>query len=231
MKSDNVIFTVGITQEPVFSWGNTYEIIPSKLDDKGEIYFNVNKNSIVSWEEWNSCLKPYNVTKRGKEHVVTLDETKNNESLQSSLSLKEDGDGFNYIVDALSEGKQDDVKKFLGYIKNAVSYYKIKNSDSQGKLTTSSAISFIEFMRYIPAFYNKDGIKVYIDDRTGFFGVIYKKTSSNSGTLNILVKDNYEIDFSFAKRRKGVITITGVAKFGKHLDNSGQIRSVFKLME
>ncbi|MDZ9005848.1 hypothetical protein SNA18_22195 [Escherichia coli] len=235
MKSDNVIFTVGITQEPMFSLENTYEITSSKLEDKGEIYFNINKNSIVSWEEWNSCLKPYNVTKRGEEHVVTLGETKFNELLQSSLSLKEDCDGFNYIVDTLSEGKQDDVKKFLGYIKNALSYYKIKNSDSQGELTTiksySSAISFLEFMRYIPAFYNKDGIKVYIDDRTGFFGVIYKKTSSNSGTLNILVKDNYEIDFSFAKRRKGVITITGVAKFGKHLDNSDQIRSVFKLME
>ncbi|HCN9336823.1 TPA: hypothetical protein N6754_004762, partial [Escherichia coli] len=89
MKSDNVIFTVGITQEPVFSLENTYEITSSKLEDKGEIYFNINKNSIVSWEEWNSCLKPYNVTKRGEEHVVTLGETKFNELLQSSLSLKE----------------------------------------------------------------------------------------------------------------------------------------------
>lgn len=50
MKSDNVIFTVGITQEPVFSLENTYEITSSKLEDKGEIYFNINKNSIVSWE-------------------------------------------------------------------------------------------------------------------------------------------------------------------------------------
>ena len=235
MKFDDVISQVYKNQKLVFCLEKTHEITSDKVEDKGAIYFNVNKNSIVSWGEWNSCLEVYKVTKPGQEHFVVLDEIKINALSQPSPSLKEVCDEFNHIVDTLSEGKQDDVKKFLGYVKNAVSHYKIKNPDFHEELTTiklySSAKSFIEFMRYIPAFYNKPGIKVYIDDRTGFFGVIYKRTSSNAGTLNILVKDNHEIDFSFAKRKKGVITITGVAKFGKNLDNSDQIRSVFKLME
>ncbi|EIM5862999.1 TPA: hypothetical protein MB809_005253 [Klebsiella pneumoniae] len=235
MKPDNVILTVDRTKEQLFYRETTYEITPHELEDKGSVYFSVNKNSFVSWGEWNSCLEVYKVTKPGEEYPAVLEALKINDLSTPSPSFELVCEGFNHIADTLSEGKQEEVKKFLGYVKNAVSHYKSKKDESQEELTPvklySSAKSFIEFMRYIPAFYNKLGIKVYIDDRTGFFGVIYKRTSFNAGTLNILVKDNHEIDFSFAKRRKGVVTITGVAKFGKHLDNSDQIRSVFKLME
>lgn len=208
---------------------------PQAYENTRSVFIDFIENDGVSWSGWASSLEDYKTTNFQKEigdgnkplegNVLNID-------FHSGNSICKEVD---YIIKDLAKDKNAEVGEFLHYVNNALQHYNKKISDTSINCSVvnwhASAASFIEFIRYVPAFYNKPNVKVYIDEKTGFFGLIYKRTSVNSGTLNILVKDNYELEFSFAKRRKGVVTITGLAKFGKNLSNSDQITSLFRLME
>jgi len=232
---DKVFFSISEGERNLLYKEISSKITPLDVKEQSTIFFSTNCNAVVSWDEWETSLESYGVTSFSFDSLPSDDGITIGSLCETGTSLDAMCHSMADMADKMSKGISSELEDFILYVKNAIFYYKNKKESGGNEIESlslySSAKSFIEFMRYVPAFYNKPGIKVYIDDRTGFFGVIYKRTSVKAGTLNILVKDNYEIDFSFAKRRKGVVTITGVAKFGKQLENSDQIRSIFRLME
>lgn len=219
----------------VFFDVTTSKSVPQAYENTQSVFIDFTENDGVSWSGWTSSLEGYktiNLQEGVDTHRDCLKKNVLHVDFTSDNSICNEVD---YIIKDIAKNNISQVGDFLQYINNALKHYNKKitnpNIDCSVADWRASAGSFIEFIRYVPAFYNKPNVKVYIDEKTGFFGLIYKRTSVNSGTLNILVKDNHELEFSFAKRRKGVVTITGVAKFGKDLSNSDQITSLFKLME
>ncbi|MGF6103223.1 hypothetical protein [Enterobacter sp. A4] len=194
-----------------------------------ESYINDSK-----WHEWASALENIKLLDDLSHQEFAYESNECNSSLVFFENCTQRFDNLCNITHNLSVDFKDS-GVFLEYIKNAITRHKEKVTERRRELSHehlyTAAKSFMEFLRYVPAFSVKRNIKVYIDDKTGYFGIIYKKSIHNAGTLNILVKDNFEIDFSYARKRKGVITITGIAKFGKHHENSDQILSLFRLME
>lgn len=234
--SDKVFLPINKTEGEIFYMQTSTEITLHKnYEERNYLFVDVRENDDITWSGWVKSLECYKVSNYSTECAIHEKDFSN--SMLSSFASSGDlmSDSVSSIIKNIAKDNNHEAKDFLGYIKNALEHYKKKKVSQEIEISehdwNSSARSFIEFMRYVPAFYNKPKIKVYVDERTGFFGVIYKRTTCNSGTLNILVKDNYELEFSFAKKRNGIITITGLAKFGKSLGNSDQIRSIFKLME
>lgn len=205
---------------------------PYKTQSSYYVYESFINNS--RWQEWESILEKVEIYEESHD-AYCLNSKDSNENSMGCIGKYEDH--FQHlcnITNNLSEESQNS-EVFLRYVRNAIAHHKNKVVQRKRILSAehlyTAAKSFMEFLRYVPAFSVKPEIKVYVDDKTGYFGIIYKKTIYNAGTLNILVKDNFEIDFSYAKKRKGIVTITGVAKFGRHHENSDQILSLFKLME
>lgn len=131
----------------------------------------------------------------------------------------------------ISDGTNDrDTIDLIEYIKNTVKVngdlFRSLGHDDLNK----SLRSLINLLKYVPAIKDRKGICFYFDNATKNFGFVYKLTNRNKGTLNILVCKDQEIQFSYARRVYGPATFTGVAKFGKNIKNSGQIKLLFNLM-
>ena len=94
-----------------------------------------------------------------------------------------------------------------------------------------SVRSFLELMRYFPAFDNSKS-SLFIDSDIGLFGAIIKE--QDLGTLSFLFKDDGEITYSFVKKepqldmktgrkKLKMIRIRGVAYFTNELNLSNNI--------
>lgn len=121
--------------------------------------------------------------------------------------------------------------KLIGYIKNTISSKRDVFEGKASERIAHSAMSMVNLIKYLPTFKNRDGISFYFDDDSMSFGLICKLTSRHKGTLNLLVKENQEVSFFYAKKVHGPVTISGVAKFGRNIKNSPQIRLLFNLMD
>ena len=200
-----------------------YEVI-----DEPEVHFNVKlSNSIVDYISSCDAVEyiPWDSWAKISNSISCVDD-----KFADNVEKINYHDFFISISDHIKK-EDTNIRSFYSYIDNVIFKYINDNEFVSRNELEASYQSLLQFIRYLPAFYNKEEIKVYIDSKTGFFGVIYKRTKDNLGTLNILVKDNKEVDFSFVKKRTGLITITGTAKFGKSHYNSDQIKSLFRLME
>jgi hypothetical protein len=93
-----------------------------------------------------------------------------------------------------------------------------------------SMVHLIRFSNFI----NFKRINLYIDISTGFFGFYLKNKRKEDGVLTVLVDSSGVVDYSVAlspRDRRSVTDFTGRVKFGKDVEDSVEIRRLFKLLE
>jgi hypothetical protein len=104
-------------------------------------------------------------------------------------------------------------------------YISESNENTLNKFTVPSSKSLLQLIRFLPDFPDKN-LNFYIDEMSGCFGVIIKPSSSKSSVLNLLMKENMEIVYSYVKRRNKIMKIRGVAYFNDDLNDSDEIRKI-----
>ena len=93
-----------------------------------------------------------------------------------------------------------------------------------------SMVHLIRFSNFI----NFKKINLYIDISTGFFGFYLKNKRKEDGVLTVLVDSSGVVDYSVAlspRDRRSVTDFTGRIKFGKDIEDSVEIKRLFKLLE
>lgn len=92
-----------------------------------------------------------------------------------------------------------------------------------------SSNSFLQLIRFIPDFPERN-LEVYLDEKTGYFGVTIKARTKEKPILNLLMKENKEVIFSFIKKKHKIIKISGTAYFNDHLDDSDEIKKIIRMI-
>ena len=92
-----------------------------------------------------------------------------------------------------------------------------------------STESLLQLVRFIPDFPERN-LKVYLDEMNGCFGVTIKVKSKEKPVLNLLMRENKEVIFSFIKRKKKIIKITGRAYFNDQFQDSSEIQNIIKMI-
>ena len=120
-------------------------------------------------------------------------------------------------------------KKF----RQAIDNYMDILSDETSSFVQPSIPSMVHLIRF-SNFINFKRINLYIDISTGFFGFYLKNKRKEDGVLTVLVDSSGVVDYSVAlspRDRRSVTDFTGRVKFGKDVEDSVEIRRLFKLLE
>ncbi len=122
-------------------------------------------------------------------------------------------------------------KYILQEAQNAYVRYKEDNDlNHYNKLPEPSTDSLYQLIRFIPEI-NRLHHSVYIDEASGCFGVTLKSSKRTKPILNLLMKENKEVIFSFIKKGKGMIKITGRAFFNHNLEDSNEINNLLRMIK
>lgn len=92
-----------------------------------------------------------------------------------------------------------------------------------------SANSLLQLVRFIP-YYPGRNVDVYLDEMTGCFGVTISSNAKGRPILNLLMRENREVIFSFVKRRNKIIKISGRAYFNDDLNDSDEIKNIIRMI-
>lgn len=156
------------------------------------------------------------------------------EFLNTFYNDNEVGDAEGYIRYVMSvvnrEGKYNYDSVLNKILASYLSYEKecVKTEQSYAE---ASVQSLLQIFRYIPFIYDKNNLDFYIDGETGFFGILRQLKHKNKGTLNILVKDNSELIYSYVKRKNGIMKFSGRGYTGRDLRNSDGILAILNIMD
>lgn len=177
---------------------------------------NITKNHVIS----------YDVVSERKEWNNTLTSSiEKNESV-SKLLLKLFESINNYDDDYLK-------KRYEKFLKKTEFVFNSYNSESENyenkKFKTPSRYSLMQLVRFIPE-YPMNNLSVYLEESTGFFGITIKQYSKEMPVLNLLMKDNKEVVFSFIKRKNGIIKISGRSYFNENLEDSDEIGNILRMI-
>ena len=124
----------------------------------------------------------------------------------------------------------DEYSNFFNMISHKYKEYKLEaNEKKLNKFHEVSIDSFFQLIRFIPEF-PKQNIDVYLDERTGCFGVTIRSEVKSKPLLNLLMQDNKEIIFSYIKRRKKIIKISGRAYFNDEYEDSCEMRRLIRII-
>jgi len=110
------------------------------------------------------------------------------------------------------------------------SFLKEKKECSKKVFPEPSAGSFLQLLRFLPEYPEKN-IEVFVDEKTGFFGLTIRIQEKGNSILNLVMDENREIIFSFIKRNQKINKISGRAFFNDHLEDSPEIRKIFQLLK
>ena len=122
-------------------------------------------------------------------------------------------------------------KEFLSKILDAYGTY-ISDLDENkvNKFSEPEIVSFAQLLRFIPEL-PEENLSVYLDEETGCFGVVIKPNKKKKQILNLLMKENREVIFSFITNKNDIVKITGKAYFSDHLDDSDEIKRIIGLID
>ena len=125
---------------------------------------------------------------------------------------------------------KDEYTNFLNQISNKYIEYELEKKRKElNQFKDVSINSFFQLIRFIPEF-PKEDIDIYVDERTGCFGVIIKPKIKSKPLLNLLMKENKEIIFSYIKRRKKIIKISGRAYFNDEYEDSCEMKRLIRMI-
>ena len=185
--------------------------IEYKSIQKSSVSYNIETNNDLTREEssWN----------------VILREVDNFQSIDNSIQ--------SYINEINKRNLQEIKEKytvFLEEVSNKYREYELeKKNKRQNQFQEVSVNSFLQLMRFIPEF-PKENLDIYVDERTGCFGVIIKAKIKSKPLLNLLMQDNKEIVFSYIKRRKKIIKISGRAYFNDEYEDSCEMKRLIRMI-
>ncbi|WP_041736653.1 hypothetical protein [Colwellia psychrerythraea] len=111
-----------------------------------------------------------------------------------------------------------------------LTYYEDNKTNQLNKFPEPSVDSLMQLVRFIPEI-SRLKHNVYIDENTGAFGLTLKSSKKSKPILNLLMKENKEVTFSFIKKGKGIIKITGRAFFNHNLEDSHEIYNLIRMVK
>ena len=188
-----------------------YNILsPTQKRSEYQVYAHHSKSKNDDWDRWIACIQPI---------IAHHTDTKLEELFQQNLSI--------------------DNLCYQRFYQQATEVYRdyLESQSDQSKVSVSMR-SFLELMRYFPAFDNNNS-SLFIDSDIGLFGAIIK--GKKLGTLSFLFKDDGEIAYSFVKKepridiktgrqRVKMIRIRGVAYFTNELNLSNNINKIIRMI-
>ena len=208
MKTDKTksqtISKVQYFQEVQYTNIEYKEITPSRINF-------IETNNDLSREEsyWNMILR----------------EVYNHKNIEDSIQLY-----INEIQKKDFQEIKDEYTSFLNEISNKYKKYQLeKRTKKLNQFQEVSIDSFLQLIRFIPEFPKKN-IDIYVDERTGYFGVIIKPRIKSKPLLNLLMQDNKEVIFSYIKRRKKIIKISGRAYFNDEYEDSCEMKRLIRMI-
>jgi len=124
----------------------------------------------------------------------------------------------------------DEYSTFFDKLSLVYREYKLEASKKKlNQFHEVSIDSFFQLIRFIPEF-PKENLDIYLDERTGCFGVVIKSKHKSKPILNLLMQDNKEIIFSYIKRRKKIIKISGRAYFNDVYEDSCEMKKLIRMI-
>ncbi len=170
-------------------------------------------NDDLSREEtsWNMILR-------------AVDNSENIENIENTIQL--------FITEIKSRNYEylDKYSCFFDKISHKYKEYQQEAREKElNQFHEVSANSFLQLIRFIPEL-PKQNLDVYLDERTGCFGVIIRPEIKSKPILNLLMQDNKEIIFSYIKRRKKIIKISGRAYFNDEYEDSCEMRRLIRMI-
>ncbi|WP_421340032.1 hypothetical protein [Aeromonas veronii] len=163
------------------------------------------------YNEWNSVITDYCL----KTHSDLPS------SLNSLITKYSERQSININLEQLS---------LLKLAENAYQAYIFESDNNENNSFVEPSLeSLLQFLRFLPSYANTNS--VYLDEKTGCFGLIMQGSASNKPTLNLLLRENKEVIFSYVKRRNKLMKISGRAYFGDHLDDSSEISKLISWLK
>lgn len=138
-------------------------------------------------------------------------------------------DILNYISN-LPVNSDQELEVIEGARSAYINYYEDHESNKLNKFADPSIDSLLQLIRFVPEI-SKLEHNVYIDENSGAFGLTLKSNKKSKPILNLLMKENKEITFSFIKKGKGMIKITGRAFLNHNLEDSHEISNLIRMVK
>jgi len=156
---------------------------------------------------------------------IILRTVSNSQNIESLIKLF-----MNEIDNRKYEYLKDEYTTFFNKISHKYREYELEASTKKlNHFHEVSVNSFFQLIRFIPE-YPKQNLDIYLDERTGCFGVIIKPNVKSKPLLNLLMQDNNEIIFSYIKRRKKIIKISGRAYFNDEYEDSCEMKRLIRMI-
>lgn len=175
---------------------------------------NIELNNDLTKEEssWNIILR----------EVITIENSQLEQVIKSHIDKIEQNNLKEINIEYLD---------FLNEVLNTYNKYKLEKKDKKkNKFQEVSINSCLQLIRFIPEFPKKN-LDIYVDERTGYFGVVIKANNKGKPLLNLLMQDNNEIIYSYIKRRKKIIKISGKAYFNDEYEDSCEMKKLIRMID
>jgi hypothetical protein len=196
------------------------------------------KNSSVTLS--NEKSKIIKQTYTSEHFSVTFTEKLSEERKVWNISLAKLSErGLNSDVETVFNWMEElsnslDNKSSLSIINDAENafnrYVKDSFENKKNTLAVPSKDSLFQLSRFIPELYHLQS-SVYVDEDSGCFGVILKSKNKSRPILNLLMRSDKEVTFSFIKKENGLIKISGRAYFNEHLEDSKEINNLLRMLK
>ena len=189
-----------------------------------EVQYNVEYKEITQ-SAFYIIEKNNDLTREESSWNIILREVDNSQNIKTSIQLY-----IKEIQKRYLKEMRNEYTFFLNQVANTYEKYQLEKSEKKrNQFHDVSVDSFFQLIRFIPEFPKKN-IDTYIDERTGCFGIIIKSKTKSRPLLNLLMQENKEIIFSYIKRRKKIIKISGRAYFNDEYEDSCEIKRLIRMI-
>lgn len=183
-------------------------------------YFSIKSSPMINYTiELNNDL-----TKEESSWNMILRAVDNSQSIENTIEL---------FMDKIRYSEHEYLDEYITFFHKISNRYKEYQEEAKEKKLNKfhevSINSFFQLIRFIPEF-PKQNLDIYLDEKTGCFGVIIKSKIKSKPLLNLLMQDNKEIIFSYIKRRKKIIKISGRAYFNDEYEDSCEMRRLIRMI-
>jgi len=164
---------------------------------------------------------------------LTIEESSWNIILREADNYQNIENSIKSYIDEINKRNLKKIKEYTFFLEEVSNKYREYNLEKEKKKKNQfkevSIDSFFQLIRFIPEL-SKKNLDIYVDERTGYFGVIIKSNNKSRPLLNLLMQDNKEIIFSYIKRRKKIIKISGKAYFNDEYEDSCEMKRLIRMI-
>ena len=191
-------------------------------------------------QEVQSFSFEYKKINQSQLHIIELNNDLTREESSWNIILREVNthqsieDSIQLYIDEIQKRNFNELKDeytfFLKKVSTKYREYELeKKKKKRNQFQEVSINSFFQLIRFIPEFPKKN-LDIYVDERTGCFGVIIKPKIKAKPLLNLLMQDNKEIIFSYVKKRTKIIKISGRAYFNDEYRDSCEMKRLIRMI-